>query len=232
MRVYIATLSLSAFLRVLSTVESGNNVYAYNGKEDAAGILQIRPAVIADVLPRRPGTRLVDRWNPDASFEIATEYLRLWGSEFGHTSAEDIARIWNGGPDGWYSLKTLPYWAKVKREMKRRGLDSRAIITGWQPLQTSPSPAARSAFTLVTTNESSSRSDRETSFSFGLSGAAATVFRCSSPSSTTKPSAPRPAPSPASPPPTLRLARTPYGVDSKGFIVVWPHYTLVPTLEK
>ncbi len=203
----ISAVKLSVLLSVLSSVESDDNRYAYNREEQACGILQIRQPVISDVnkycfSTLRAEYVLGDAFDPTLARDIASNYLRLWCNSAQKYSLEDAARIWNGGPEGWWKLSTLPYWRKVEAELKKRGLDSHDTIAAWQPPQTKQSPAAPSAFTLGTTAASSSRSDLATSFTFVLSASAARASPSTSFTFTIKPSASRPAPPPASRPPT------------------------------
>lgn len=208
----ISTAKLYLLLSALATVESNNNSHAFNYEEQAYGILQVRQPVIDDVNRYcLKSYSIDDAFIRHRAFRIAELYLVLWCSAERQYSLEDAARIWNGGPEGWWKLSTLPYWRKVEAELQRRGLDSRAtlldshdIILAWQPPQTKQSPAARSAFTLDTTAASSSRSDLATSFRFVWNASEATEPRSTSFTFTIKPSASRPARPPASPPPTSR----------------------------
>ena len=43
-------------------------------------------------------------------FNIYVDYYNL-------TTAEEIARCWNGGPRGANNLNTVGYWNKVKSEL-------------------------------------------------------------------------------------------------------------------
>lgn len=55
-----------------------------------------------------------DRLDPDKSMLIAIAYLERWGSNFlrktgRHPTWHDLARIHNGGPDGWKQTSTIGY---------------------------------------------------------------------------------------------------------------------------
>jgi len=100
-------------------VESGGNPTAVNKEEDAVGILQIRPCVIADVNTIF-GTSYTseDRLEIKESLEICTLYLTYWSSAYSARTAkaptqEVLARIWNGSPLG-YKKSPLLYWEKVE----------------------------------------------------------------------------------------------------------------------
>ena len=100
-------------------VESSNNDSAYCASEDAVGCLQIRQCMVNDVnriLKRQKSTlkfTYKDRWSRDKStqmFEIYCKYYKL-------TTAEEIARCWNGGPLGMQNKVTANYWKKVKNKL-------------------------------------------------------------------------------------------------------------------
>ena len=101
-------------------VESRNNPNAWNKHEDACGVLQIRPIMINDVnriLSKKNTPKvytLNDRWSKTKSieiFNIIQEYYSPNGTP------ERIARVWNGGPNGYKKPQTLAYWHKVKQQL-------------------------------------------------------------------------------------------------------------------
>jgi hypothetical protein len=109
----------SLFLAV-AQVESGGNPKAYNPKENAAGIVQIRPCVLADVNSFY-GTHYtsVDRYSPAKSKEIFSMYTRYWVRYYAiEDTPEHRARIWNGGPTGYLKSSTKGYWKRVKANLK------------------------------------------------------------------------------------------------------------------
>ena len=106
-------------MNAIIEVESNNNDSAYRANEDAVGCLQIRKCMVDDVnriLKRRKfDLRFTynDRWSRDKSiymFEIYCNYYNL-------TTAEEMARCWNGGPRGINNPSTVGYWEKVKDEI-------------------------------------------------------------------------------------------------------------------
>lgn len=104
-------------------IESGGDPSAYKADEDAAGIVQIRPCVPADL--RRLGLLAgpVDRFDPAEGRRVWALYLGYYGARYrkatGRTpTAEVYARIWNGGPKGWRKSSTLAYWRKVRAAME------------------------------------------------------------------------------------------------------------------
>lgn len=203
----IPTITLLRLVAAISMVESHGNARAHNPQEHAVGHLQIRQCVIDDVnrlhlVAGGPFT-LIDAYNPKLSIMMCEAYLRYWTLLTNQDSAESAARIWNGGPDGWWKLSTLPYWYKIQAE-----LDRHDTIVAWQHPPTSPSPVVRSAFTLDTTAASSSQSVLAITFTFDSSASAAKASPSISFSSTIKPSVLQPAPRPASRPPTSHPAPT------------------------
>ena len=103
-------------LSAIILVESSNDDNAYNEYEDAVGCLQIRKTMVDDInrILRRKSSPIrftyQDRWNRYKSikmFEIYCKYYRL-------ETYEQIARCWNGGPQGLYNPATVKYWNKVQ----------------------------------------------------------------------------------------------------------------------
>ena len=93
-----ATFLLSA----LMMVESRNDDSAYAPGEDAVGCLQIRKTMVDDVnrILKRQGKTYTftydDRWLRNKSIQMFDIYCK----HYGLTTAEEIARCWNGGPRG------------------------------------------------------------------------------------------------------------------------------------
>lgn len=102
--------------------ESRGQVFKYNRGEEAVGIAQIRPCLVAD-LNRIAGHQkwsLEDRWDPEKSRAMFWEYTGYWIRRFDlRDTAEARARIWNGGPRGYQKESTLNYWKAVERRMAR-----------------------------------------------------------------------------------------------------------------
>ena len=106
-------------LKAIIYVESRNNDSAFAPSENAAGCLQIRPIMV------REGNRILkinksslkytldDRWNRKKSKEIFNIFITYYN----FTTAEEIARGWNGGPRGINKSTTISYWGKVKLEL-------------------------------------------------------------------------------------------------------------------
>ena len=118
---YSATVSKSetvrkgAIIAAIIQVESNGNPRAHNKSEDAVGILQITPIMVAEV-NRIAGTRfkLSDRWDAHCSLlmfaHYTNHYTPCWTPEL-------VARRWNGGPRGDKKQSTLKYWEKVEKKL-------------------------------------------------------------------------------------------------------------------
>ena len=106
-------------LSAIMFVESSYNDSAYAANEDAVGCLQIRKCMVKDVnrILRRQKSELRftydDRWFRHKSIKMFDIYCK----HYGLTTAEEIARCWNGGPRGMQNEITAGYWEKVKNKL-------------------------------------------------------------------------------------------------------------------
>jgi hypothetical protein len=106
-------------LDALIHVESSNNDSAYCKHEDAVGCLQIRQTMVNDVnrILKRQGKSkryaYIDRWSRDKSIQM----FKIYCNYYNLTTAEEIARCWNGGPRGINKPTTVRYWEKVKTKI-------------------------------------------------------------------------------------------------------------------
>ena len=108
-------------LSAIMFVESSYNDSAYHKGEDAVGCLQIRKCMVDDV------NRILKRQKSDLRFSYDDRWLRnqsikmfnIYCKHYRLTTAEEIARCWNGGPRGMNKPLTSTYWRKVQK-----GLDS------------------------------------------------------------------------------------------------------------
>ena len=109
-------ISEKQIIDALMLVESSNNDSAHNISEDAVGCLQIRQTMVDDVnrILRRNKKNIRftynDRWCRYKSISMFKIYCR----HYNLTTAEEIARCWNGGPKGLYNPATAVYWEKVQ----------------------------------------------------------------------------------------------------------------------
>lgn len=106
----------------LVRVESNGNPRAVGDNGKALGVLQIWDVVIKDV-NRVTGSRYVhaDAFDPAKARAICRAYLAHYGTakRLGRQPTDqDLARIWNGGPNGWRNASTLKYWHKVAKVLK------------------------------------------------------------------------------------------------------------------
>lgn len=119
---------------VCCSLESGFNPNEVGDDGDAIGIVQTWKCVVEDVNNFQERVRVTgrkytykDRWCPNKSREMFDIYLGIWGQNFEKVNRKkpteiDLARIWNGGPNGWNIRKTQTYAKKAKeRFAKLRG---------------------------------------------------------------------------------------------------------------
>lgn len=96
----------------ISRVESGNNPFAYNSREQATGIVQIRPIKLKDFNRHtKKQYKIEEMFDPEKSKEVFIWHCQ----QFRNIDFETIARKWNGSGD-----KTTEYWNKVKSELGRQ----------------------------------------------------------------------------------------------------------------
>ncbi len=120
------TSTYDRLLAALIQVESNGKDQAIGDRhlsEKAYGILQIRKPCVDDVnqsygTKHRPEDMLGNR---SLSIDVAIKYLRRYATakRLGREPTfEDMARIWNGGPNGHKKQSTLVYWSKVQKVLK------------------------------------------------------------------------------------------------------------------
>jgi hypothetical protein len=118
------------FVSAVIMVESTNNPKAYNKRENAVGILQIRPIMVREVnrvlKMNNSNDRytLLDRWSKEKSidmFEIIAENVRCCEDMTRLEFYERVARKWNGGYRGMEKTATIKYWNKIKKELIKFG---------------------------------------------------------------------------------------------------------------
>lgn len=103
---------LPALISALIMVESGGDPALVGDGGKALGILQIHWGVVQDV-NRNYGTRYrhKDVLVPVIARRICKLYLTHYAGA--GATAEQCARIWNGGPRGYDKAATKKYWKKV-----------------------------------------------------------------------------------------------------------------------
>ena len=117
---YNITNNTTHLLSAIIHVESSGRDSAYHRGEDAVGCLQIRKCMVDDV------NRILRRQKSDTRFAYDDRWLRhksikmfdIYCKHYGLTTAEEIARCWNGGPRGMNNEMTAGYWRKVEKQIK------------------------------------------------------------------------------------------------------------------
>jgi hypothetical protein len=110
-------------------VESKGNPHAYNPRDGASGIAQIRSVCLADVnrIARERGLgeryAAADLTDPAKARRLWALYLDYYGDVYekqtGRAPTDEIyARIWNGGPTGWRKAATREYWERIRSAME------------------------------------------------------------------------------------------------------------------
>ena len=100
-------------------VESNNGMYVVGNNGKAIGCLQIWKSVVDDVNKySKVKYTYDDRYDKDKSYQIFRLYIGHYATKkrLGRKPTnEDMARIWNGGPNGYKKTATIKYWNKVKK---------------------------------------------------------------------------------------------------------------------
>lgn len=106
------------FLSALSDIESGGDYTAWNRREDAHGLYQIRPSYLADanaLLGRK--MTIWQMHDPGDAAAAVRAYLAHYGDAYAKRTGkpvtrEVLARIHNGGPRGAERESTADYGAR------------------------------------------------------------------------------------------------------------------------
>ena len=106
------------FLSALSDIESGGDYTAWNRREDAHGLYQIRPSYLADanaILGRK--MTIWQMHDPGDAAAAVRAYLAHYGDAYAKRTGkpvtrEVLARIHNGGPRGAEREATADYGAR------------------------------------------------------------------------------------------------------------------------
>lgn len=112
---------LTDVLTAIRIVESNNNPRTVGDNGNAIGVYQIWRSYHQDAVEfSNISGDYSDCFNPSYSDTIVRAYMRRYATErrLGRqVSQEDIARIHNGGPNGYRKSSTVKYWEKVKKEL-------------------------------------------------------------------------------------------------------------------
>jgi len=113
MHIQIITLILA-----LIQVESNGNLNAIGDCGKAYGCLQIHRDYVIDVNVATDSSYThEDAFDKEKSIEMFLIYMSIYATEerLGRKpTAQDMARIHHGGPNGWKKPHTLKYWKKVE----------------------------------------------------------------------------------------------------------------------
>lgn len=112
-------------LDAIAMQESKNNPNAKGdkrkGKYMAIGAYQLWDVYIEDVNRfAKTKYKSSDRWNAKTSREIVRKYLTYYGKRYERLTGkkvtnEVLARIHNGGPNGFKKASTDKYWKEIQR---------------------------------------------------------------------------------------------------------------------
>ena len=110
---------LTDVLTAIRTVESNNNPSAVGDNGNAIGVYQIWKSYWKDARQTSSiGGVYNDCFTPAYADRIVRAYMKRYATEkrLGReVTQEDIARIHNGGPNGYKKNATVKYWKKVQK---------------------------------------------------------------------------------------------------------------------
>lgn len=111
-------------LNAIMLVESEKNSAAIGDGGKAIGMAQIHKVCVDDVNRILGENRYTyaDRKSPSKSKEMMRVYLSYYGARYERLTKKKVtstvlAKIWNGGPDGWKKQATVAYAKKVLKRM-------------------------------------------------------------------------------------------------------------------
>jgi len=114
------------FIMLLAMVESGQDPSAVGDNFEALGMLQMHPGYVRDAANyANENWRHIDALDEVTSIKIFRAYMDRYATEerLGRpVTWEDIARIHNGGPNGYKKKSTIKYWNKVKCLMNQQSM--------------------------------------------------------------------------------------------------------------
>lgn len=106
---------MDAVLAAIRVVESNNDPSAVGDNGKAIGVYQIwKPYWIDSGIPGE----WKDCFDPVYANRVVRAYMKRYATEkrLGRpVTQQDVARIHNGGPNGYRKTATLKYWHKVQR---------------------------------------------------------------------------------------------------------------------
>lgn len=123
------SINLITLIMVLIQVESSGNDLAVGDGGAAYGCLQMHSAYVQDAAEYANKDWVhEDAFDRETSIDIFIAYMSRYATEerLGRrVSIEDIARIHNGGPNGWKKSATDVYWKKVRKNIVDTGFVSK-----------------------------------------------------------------------------------------------------------
>ena len=131
----LAKPSHDQFWNAIKYVESGGDENAVGDNGDSIGPLQIQKNYYKDAVEKNPALQsgkykdyVYEDCKGPGSFEysraVAESYMSRYATEarLGRPPTyEDMARIHNGGPNGYKEESTVEYWEKVKKILNKKG---------------------------------------------------------------------------------------------------------------
>jgi hypothetical protein len=112
----------NALLEAIRIVESNNNPDAVGDSGNAIGVYQIWEDYHADAsVGGNLGGEYLDCYDPVYAEKVVVEYMKRYATKrrLGTVTPEKVARIHNGGPNGWKISATDKYWDKVEPIFER-----------------------------------------------------------------------------------------------------------------
>ncbi len=111
-------MTLTTLILILIQVESAGDDLAIGDNGLAYGCLQMHAGYVQDAAEYAGKDWLhEDAFDRETSIDIFIAYISRYATEdrIGRpVTAEDIARIHNGGPNGWKKKSTEAYWREVR----------------------------------------------------------------------------------------------------------------------
>ena len=111
-------------IEAMIQVESNDKLDAI-GDSGEVGCLQITDICLRDVNRILGEEKYLpeDRYTRQKSIDMCVIYMSHYMTvavrrHEAKDCAETMARIWNGGPNGWSKPETIKYWNKVKKELQ------------------------------------------------------------------------------------------------------------------
>jgi soluble lytic murein transglycosylase-like protein len=105
--------ALNQIINAVIYIESRGNNFAIGAANDL-GCLQVTPIRLRDY-NQRTGSNYKSRdlFSREISIEIFTYYAK----KIGVYNFEEIAKCWNGGPNGYKIKATEKYWTLIKEQL-------------------------------------------------------------------------------------------------------------------